>query len=46
MGMDAIGQTNGEQVGAFMRFGGGPTIAYSVTLLRDSIERFKNDFNK
>ena len=27
-------------------FGGGPSIAYSVTLLKDSIEEFKNDFNK
>ena len=27
-------------------FGGGPTMAYSVTLLRDCIEEFKNDFNK
>ena len=102
-GMEAVGQTNGKQVGAFMKlgaelgnpeiidakttelisvgiaaytrcefcivyhvyksleagakpeeimeaamvsvgFGGGPTMAYSVTLLRDSIEEFKNDF--
>ncbi|MBZ9687059.1 carboxymuconolactone decarboxylase family protein [Clostridium estertheticum] len=27
-------------------FGGGPSMAYSVTLLKDSIEEFKNDFNK
>lgn len=27
-------------------FGAGPAIAYSVTLLKDSIEEFKNDFNK
>lgn len=27
-------------------FGGGPSVAYSVTLLKDSIEEFKNDFNK
>ncbi|MBD8047913.1 MAG: carboxymuconolactone decarboxylase family protein [Clostridium argentinense] len=27
-------------------FGGGPTIAYSVTLLKDSLEEFKDDFKK
>jgi AhpD family alkylhydroperoxidase len=27
-------------------FGGGPSMAYSVTYLKDSIEEFKNDFNK
>ena len=27
-------------------FGGGPSMAYSVTLLKDSIEEFKNDFTK
>lgn len=27
-------------------FGGDPSVAYSVTLLKDSIEEFKNDFNK
>ena len=27
-------------------FGDGPSMAYSVTLLRESIEEFKNDFNK
>ncbi|MEK6265376.1 MAG: carboxymuconolactone decarboxylase family protein [Clostridium sp.] len=27
-------------------FGGGPSMAYSVTLLKDCIEEFKNDFNK
>jgi len=26
-------------------FGGGPAMAYSVTLLKDCIEEFKNDFN-
>jgi len=104
-GLQTVGQTNGEQVGAFMNllttaykpgamdvktkelisvaigvytrcqycivyhvyksfeagasqeeimeaamvsitFGGGPTMAYSVTLLKDSIEEFKNEFNK
>lgn len=27
-------------------FGGGPSMAYSVTLLKDSIEEFAPDFNK
>ncbi|MCX7885238.1 MAG: carboxymuconolactone decarboxylase family protein [Caloramator sp.] len=27
-------------------FGGGPSMAYSVTLLKDSIEEFRKDFNK
>ena len=27
-------------------FGGGPSMAYSVTLLKESIEEFKKDFNK
>ena len=27
-------------------FGAGPSMAYSVTLVKDSIEEFKNDFNK
>ncbi|MEY8000034.1 carboxymuconolactone decarboxylase family protein [Clostridium sp. Mt-5] len=27
-------------------FGGGPSMAYSVTLLRKSLEEFKSDFNK
>ncbi|WP_291579675.1 carboxymuconolactone decarboxylase family protein [Clostridium sp. UBA6640] len=27
-------------------FGGGPSVAYSVTLLKDSIEEFKDDFQK
>ena len=27
-------------------FGGGPSIAYSVTLLRDSINEFEHDFKK
>lgn len=26
-------------------FGGGPSMAYSVTLLKDSIAEFENDFN-
>lgn len=104
-GLQTVGQTNGEQVGAFMNllsasyqpgavdvktkelisvaigaynrckycivfhvykaleagatpeeimeaamvsvaFGGGPSMAYSVTLLREAIEEFKKDFNK
>ncbi|ARC84144.1 alkylhydroperoxidase AhpD family core domain protein [Clostridium argentinense CDC 2741] len=27
-------------------FGGGPAVAYSVTLLKDSIDEFKKDFEK
>lgn len=27
-------------------FGGGPTIAYAVTLLKDCIKEFENDFKK
>ncbi|MDD2388113.1 MAG: hypothetical protein PHP23_00045 [Desulfobacterales bacterium] len=27
-------------------FGGGPTIAYSVTLLKDSIDEFEGDFKQ
>ena len=28
-----------------LAFGGGPTIAYSVTLMKDSIDEFEKDFN-
>ncbi len=27
-------------------FGGGPSMAYTVTLLKDSVEEFRKDFNK
>lgn len=27
-------------------FGGGPSMAYTVTLVKDSIEEFRKDFNK
>lgn len=27
-------------------FGGGPSIAYTVTLLKDSIDEFENDFKQ
>ena len=43
------GATSDEIMEAAMvsvAFGGGPSMAYSVTLLKDSIEEFKNDFNK
>lgn len=41
------GATREEMMEAAMvsaAFGGGPTIAYSVTLLKDSIDEFEGDF--
>ncbi|KDR96727.1 alkylhydroperoxidase AhpD family core domain-containing protein [Peptoclostridium litorale DSM 5388] len=42
------GATRAELMEAAMvsaAFGGGPTIAYSVTLLKNSIDEFEKDFN-
>lgn len=40
----ATGEEIMEAAMVSVAFGGGPTMAYSVTLLKDSIEEFEKDF--
>jgi len=35
-----------EAAGVAVAFGGGPSVAYTVTLLREAVETFKEDFKK